>query len=80
MKVASLFFLTISWAALMHGTGYAAASNPASQQTSPQSAANTASDHPRGASLSTTTEATPRIKNWSVATTLPRIHRATVRA
>ena len=49
MKAASLIFLTMSWAAWMPGTGYAAASNHASQQTSPQAAANTANDHPRDA-------------------------------
>ncbi len=47
MKTTCLLFLTISWAALTHGTGYAVPSGPASQQTSPESSANTASDHPR---------------------------------
>jgi hypothetical protein len=47
MKTTCLLFLTINCAALMHGRGYAAPSNPASQQTSPQSAAKTVSDDPR---------------------------------
>ena len=42
MKATCLLFLMISCAALMHGTSYAAPS----QQTSPESSANTASDHP----------------------------------
>jgi hypothetical protein len=47
MKTTCLFFLTISWAALMHGRGYAVPSSPASRQTAPESSANTASEHPR---------------------------------
>jgi hypothetical protein len=46
MKTACLLFLTISWAALTQGTGYAIPSGPASQPTFPESAASTASDHP----------------------------------
>jgi hypothetical protein len=44
-----LFFLMVSCAASMQGTGYAAPSNPASQQTFHGSAANKASDNPHGA-------------------------------
>jgi hypothetical protein len=47
MKTACLLFLTMSWAALMHGRGYAVPSSPASRQTAPESSANTASEHPR---------------------------------
>ena len=49
MKTTCLLFLTMVWATLMHGTGCAIPSSPASQQTSPESSANTASDHPRDA-------------------------------
>ena len=49
MKATCLLFLTISWAASMPGAGYAVPSNPASQQISPASSANTASGHPRDA-------------------------------
>jgi hypothetical protein len=47
MKAACLLVLSICWAALTQGTGYAVPSSPASQQTSPESSANTASDYPR---------------------------------
>jgi hypothetical protein len=47
MKAACLLFLTVSCAALMPGTDYAAPSNPASQQKSLESAAKTVSDYPR---------------------------------
>ncbi len=47
MKTTCLIFLTMSWAALTQGTGYAVPSSPVSQPTSPESSANTASDHPR---------------------------------
>ncbi len=47
MKTTWLLFLSMSWATLTHGTGYAAPSSPASQQSYPGSSANTASDHPR---------------------------------
>ena len=47
MKTTCLLFLTMSWAALTHGTGYAVPSSPASEPTSPASSANSASDHPR---------------------------------
>lgn len=46
MKTTCLIFLTISWAALTQGTGYAVPSSPVSQPTSPKSSTNTASDHP----------------------------------
>jgi hypothetical protein len=46
MKTTCLLFLTMSWAALTQGTGYAIPSSPASRQTAPESSANTASDHP----------------------------------
>lgn len=49
MKTANLLFLTIGWAALAHGTGYAIPPGPASQPTSPGSPAITASSHPRDA-------------------------------
>ncbi len=45
MKIICLLFLMIGWAALMHGTSSAAQS----QQTSTDSAASTASDHPQHA-------------------------------
>ena len=48
MKATCLLFLAITYAALPE-TAYATPSNPASQQTSSQRAANTASDHPRDA-------------------------------
>jgi hypothetical protein len=44
MKTMCLLFLSISWAALTSVRGYAVPSNPVSQQTSPESSANTASD------------------------------------
>jgi hypothetical protein len=47
MKATCLLFLAISCAALMNGTGYAAPSSPASQQTSPQSAVKAGGDDPR---------------------------------
>ena len=46
MKTACLLFLAIS-GALMCGTGNAVASNPASQQTSSESSANTTGERPR---------------------------------
>ncbi len=51
MKVAYLALLTVGFASLMlmRGTSFAAPLNPALQQTSPESAANTAIDHPRAA-------------------------------
>jgi hypothetical protein len=47
MKTTCLLFLTMSWAPLTQGTGYAVPSSPASRQTAPEGSANTASDHPR---------------------------------
>jgi hypothetical protein len=47
MKPIGLFFLAISFAALMRGTGYAAPSNQAPEQTSPEGTAKTISAHPR---------------------------------
>lgn len=47
MKTTCLLFLTISCAALLHGTDCAAQSSQAYQQTSTESAANTAGGHPR---------------------------------
>jgi|SRR5579863_857640 len=47
MKATCLLFLAIRCAALMNGTGYAAPSSPASQQTSPQSAVKAGGDDPR---------------------------------
>jgi hypothetical protein len=44
MRTASLLLLTIGWAAWMQATGYAVPSKPASQQSSPESAAKTVSD------------------------------------
>ena len=49
MRATCLLFLMIDYAALMPGTSYAAQSNPASQQRSSESLANTISDHPRDA-------------------------------
>lgn len=49
MKTTCLLFLTISWAALTHGTDYAAPSGLASQPTPPGSSANAAGGHPRDA-------------------------------
>ncbi len=49
MKTTCLLFVTFGWAALMPGKGYAVPSSPASQQTSPESSANTASGHPGNA-------------------------------
>jgi hypothetical protein len=46
MKTTCLLFLTMIWATLMQGTGYAVPASPASQQTPPASSANTASGHP----------------------------------
>jgi len=49
MKATCLLFLMIVCAELTPGTSYAAQSNPASQQPSSKSPANTVSDHPRDA-------------------------------
>ena len=49
MKVTCFLFLMISCAGLTPGTASADPSGPASQQTSPQSAAKTFSDHPHDA-------------------------------
>jgi hypothetical protein len=49
VKVTCLLFLTLSCAALMCGAGSADPSSPASQQTSPESAAKTVSDDSRDA-------------------------------
>ncbi|MGA8234563.1 MAG: hypothetical protein WB795_24005 [Candidatus Acidiferrales bacterium] len=67
MKAASLLFLAISWAPWMPGTGCAAASNQRSPQTSPQNAANTASDHPLDAARATTTDDAKRQKKGTTA-------------
>jgi hypothetical protein len=47
VKATSLLFLMISSAALTPGTAYAYPSSPTSQQSGPESAANTVSNHPR---------------------------------
>ena len=49
MKGTCLLLLTMTCAASMLGTGYAAASNPLPQQTNPESSANTASERPTDA-------------------------------
>jgi hypothetical protein len=46
MKTTGLLFLTMVWAALAPGTGYAVPSTPASQPTSSGSSANPGSGHP----------------------------------
>ncbi len=48
MKIAWLT-VVFTGVVLMHGTGYAELSRPASQEQSPESSANTVSDHPRDA-------------------------------
>jgi hypothetical protein len=50
MKAAPVFLLTVSLAMLKQGTGYAALSSPASEQTSARSSAKTAADVRGGAS------------------------------
>ena len=49
MRTTCLLLLTISWATLTHGTGYAIPSGPASQQTSPATSTNTVNAHPQDA-------------------------------
>jgi hypothetical protein len=46
MKTACLLLLTMSWATLTQGTGYATPMSPAPQQKSPQSSAPTATAYP----------------------------------
>ena len=46
MKTTCLFFLTLTWAALRQGIGFAVPASPASQPTSTESSAHAASGHP----------------------------------